>query len=102
MEVDCGCLALKCSWFTKLVKSFRNSYQIISAGVGIKDGPFARNEFWEDIKFRLDIFIAFWSGPLSLARAILCLLLILFLLRLSFFFRDISFLGKRVFLDHFF
>ena len=63
----------------KVEKSFRSSYQFISIGVGIKDGPFASNDFWGDVKIRQDRCIAFWSGPLSLAQAILCLLLVLFL-----------------------
>ena len=86
MEVDWDCLALYRSWFAKLEKSFQISYQFISTGVEIKDGPFASNNFWGDVKFRQDRFIAFWSGPLSLAKAILCLLLIVTLIFFTFFF----------------
>ena len=54
-----------------------------------------------DVKFKQDRFIAFWSGPLSLARAILRLLLVLFLLGLFFFFAVIASFEKRLFLGCF-
>ena len=54
-----------------------------------------------DVKFKQDRFIAFWSGPLSLAIATLRLPLVLFLLRLFFFFTDIASFEKRLFLSHF-
>ena len=101
IEVDWGCLALQRSWFVKVVKSFRSSCQFISAGVGIKDGPFASKDILGDVKFRQDKFIAFWLGTLSLARAILCLLLFLFLLHSFFFFTDILSFEKCLFLDRF-
>ena len=66
-----------------------------------RDGPFASNDFWGDIKFRKDRFIAFWSRPLSLARATLRLLLVFCLLQLFFFFTDVSSFEKRLFLDRF-
>ena len=80
----------------KLVKSFRSTYPFISAGVGIKDGSFASNDFWDNVKIREDRFIAFPPGTLSLARAILHFLLVsiktLYVLTESFRYFHCSFL----------
>ena len=52
------CFNLKRSWFTNLVKSLRNSYQLTSFGVGIADGPFDRRDLW---RFDLGYSLLFYS-----------------------------------------
>ena len=71
----------------------RKKKKIISVCVGTKNGPFANKDFWGDVKFKQGRFVAFWSGPFSLARTILLLF---------FFFTDISYFEKLLFLDRFF
>ena len=73
--LDCWlvCFNWYLNWLTNLSKSFRNVSQLISEGVGTKDGPFFSNHFCGVFKEIADKLIAFWSCKLFFMSVILSL-----------------------------
>ena len=87
-EWTCSCCSSKSArcliLLVNFVKSLQTSYQLMSVGVGTKEGPFFSSDFCSSESTLLDKLIAFWSGAFCLISLILCFFLDLYLLRFSF------------------
>ena len=84
--------------FINLGKSLRASYQFMSVGVSINDGPFVSKVFWSSDNTALDKLMAFWSGAFSIISLISCFFLALYRLHFSFLLSTAIFLLNLLFL----
>ena len=81
-----------------LVKSLWTSYQFMSVGISINDGPFFNKDFWSSDNTALDKLITFWSGAFAKISLMLSFFLALHRLHFSFLLSMTLFLLNLLFL----